>query len=141
LPALPERKTKFNLLFAVFPQHGDSLGQYGDGAPSACRLRRLYPQARLCFLKRTLDAQHLTVEINVRPLQREQLAPPHAGRQCETSNGEKHVPLESLKDGRNFLGCQDINLTLFSRRRLPQRGDILGERLVFNCPLTMPSTR
>ena len=92
------------------PQHGDRLLRQGDIAPAAFRLGRFEPEAGSRLLEGVLDAKHAGVEIDVGPLQREQLAAAQAGRKCEAGDRVQRVTLERVKDGGDLIGGKDLDL-------------------------------
>ena len=97
LAALAELQAELHLRDLVSAEHGDSVGRQGDVAPAAFCLWRLHSQpAGSGFLERSVDGDDRTVEINVGPLESQELAAPHAGRQCKGGNRLERVASQRL---------------------------------------------
>lgn len=90
----------------MLAQHRDGVGRQADVAPSAPRLWWFYSQARLGLFQRPFDAEHATVEIDVGPLQSEQLAAPQAGGKCNRRDRVEDVAQETVEDGLDLIGRQ-----------------------------------
>jgi hypothetical protein len=88
----------------MFSQHGNGFRRQGDIATPAFRLGRLHPQSGSRLFEASLDAKHRAIKINVAPLQREQFAASHAGRQCKARNWTQAVAAKRVKDGLNLIG-------------------------------------
>ena len=109
-----------------------ALGRQGDVAPASSRLWRLQPKAGLGLLDGPLDAKRAAVEIDVAPLEAEQLAAPHAGGEGKLDNRRQGVAGELGAHLRDLLGGEDLDLPLLDLGRPADRRHVARERAVLD---------
>jgi len=91
----------------VLPQYGDGGGRERDRAPSVPGLRRPeYEPAALGLLKRLLDSERGTVEIDILPTQCQELAPAQTGRECRRHDRIDRLAAQRLKTVFTWAGLR-----------------------------------